>query len=195
MNLSDHSERYTLTDEALVEMLQLDHEWALREIFNRHNLRLFRLAVGVLKDEALAKDIVQDIFIDLWNRRHSSQIQILSNYLIRAAKFQVLKAIRKAAMHDRYRPVMENIQFANQTEESIDHQELDTVLQKAIGELSPRCQEVFILSRFENLSHNEIAGRLDISAKTVESQIGKALAFLRQRLQKFFFLGCLFLFL
>jgi RNA polymerase sigma-70 factor (ECF subfamily) len=193
MNRPDHSEHYTLTDAALVEMLQMDHEWALREIFNRHNLRLFRLAVGVLKDEALAKDIVQDIFIDLWNRRRSSQIQILANYLTRAAKFQILKTIRKQATHDQYISAIENIRFVNETEEAIDLQELDNALQKAVGELSPRCQEVFMLSRFEHLSHKEIASRMNISSKTVEIQIGKALAFLRQRLHRFFFFCCLFI--
>lgn len=182
MNFSTHSEKFLLTDEALIEMLKLDHDWALKEIFTRYNVRLFRLAAGVLHDEDLAKDIVQDIFIDLWNRRHSSHIQVLSNYLFRAIKFQVLKQIRNGKLHDHHLKMVENIQFANQTEESIDYKELEDMLQKAVGELSPRCKEVFVLSRFENLSHKEISSRLKISTKTVEVQITKALSFLREHL-------------
>ena len=70
MNLSDHSERYTLTDEALVEMLRSDHSWALKEIFDRYHLRLYRRAAGVLRDDDLAKDLVQDVSDGHQPRRH-----------------------------------------------------------------------------------------------------------------------------
>ena len=191
MNVPTHSERYSLDDEALVEMLALGHEWALKEIFTRYNFRLFRQAAGVLHDEDLAKDMVQNVFMDLWNRRNSSQIQVLSHYLSRAIKFQVLKQIRHGEMQDHHLKMMSNIQFVNQTEESINYKELEVILQNAVGTLSPRCREVFVLSRFENLSHKEISSRLNISTKTIEAQMGKALSFLRQRVQKFLFLALL----
>ncbi|MDQ2656629.1 MAG: RNA polymerase subunit sigma-70, partial [Bacteroidota bacterium] len=66
----------------------------MREIFDRYHIRLHRLAAGVLKNDEEAKDFVQDVFVDLWNRRHTSNIRILSHYLTRAVKFQVLRHLR-----------------------------------------------------------------------------------------------------
>jgi RNA polymerase sigma-70 factor (ECF subfamily) len=186
MNSTSRSDELTLSDEALIEMLRLDHGWALKEIFDRYNVKLFRLAWGVLRDDAIAKDVVQNVFIDLWNRRHTSNIQIVFPYLSRAVKFQVLKQIRDAKLHQQHVETTSTIEFTNQTEEAIDYKELEALLEEAISELSPRCREVFQLSRYENLSHKEISARLNISTKTVEVQIGKALSFLREKLSRLF---------
>lgn len=177
-----HPERFSMSDEALVGMLKHDHEWAFKEIFTRYNLRLYQLAVGVLHDEALAKDLVQDVFIDVWNRRSSSDIKILSHYLVRAIKFQVLKQLRNGKVQEHHLQTIQKIQFVNQTEESLDFQEMDAAIKKIVSELPPRCKEIFILSRFENLSHKEISAQLNISCKTVEVQVGKALSVLRSKL-------------
>jgi len=182
-NSSPFDNRHQLDDEALLEMLRLDYEWALKEIFSRYHLRLFRLAFGVLQDEDLAKDLVQDLFIDLWYRRQNSNIKELSHYLTRAIKFQVLKQLRNGKLREYHLKMIQNVKFANETEESLNFQELESSLQKALDELPLRCKEVFVLSRFENLSHKEIAARLNISTKTVEVQITKALAQLRIKLQ------------
>lgn len=195
MNFPDPSNRYSLPDETLVEMLAADSEWALKEIFNRYNLRLFRQAVGVLQDEDLAKDVVQNVFIDLWNRRRSSGIQTLSHYLSTAVRFQVLKQLRNGKAHAHHLKTLAELQLTNQTQETIDHNELENVLQTAVEQLAPRCKEVFVLSRFENLSHKEISSRLNISTKTVEVQITKALSLLRQKIQKLLFFSLLLTFL
>jgi RNA polymerase sigma-70 factor (family 1) len=184
MSNSSHPENFALSDEILTEMLASDHDWALREIFNRYHLHLFRIADGVLHDPDLAKDLVQDVFIDLWNRRKDSHIELLRNYLMRAIKFQVLKQLRNGKLHERHLKVMQNVEFVNQTEEAMEFEELEKNLKDAVEQLSPRCREVFELSRFENLSHKEISTKLNISQKTVEAQIGKALSFLRAYLGK-----------
>lgn len=183
MNFSPQHERFQMSDEALLEMLRSECEWALKEIFDRYNSRLFRLAAGVLNDDDQAKDLVQDVFIDLWNRRHTSHIQILSHYLSRAIKFQVLRYLRDGKLKDHHLKLAQKVQFANQTEEMLNFQELEIQLQKAIDVLSPRCREVFYLSRYQSLSHKEISARLKISPKTVEAQISKALSFLRTKLE------------
>lgn len=184
MNYGAHPEKFPMSDRVLLEMLKDGQESALKEIFNRYNLKLFRLAIGVLKSEDNAKDLVQEVFIDLWSRRTSSNIENLPNYLSRAIKFQVLKHIRNGKIRDHHLQLMENIQFANQTEETLNFQEIESKLAKAVDELPPRCKEVFILSRIKHLSHKEISSKLNISTKTVEAQIGKALAFLRSKLHQ-----------
>lgn len=174
----------TYSDEALVQLLRDDQDWALKEIFSRHHLRLHRLATSILHDSELAKDIVQDVFIDLWNRRHTSQIQQLSGYLLRAVKFQVLNQLRNGKLHEHHLKTVQRVEFVNQTEEAINFKETEHALREKMNQLPPRCRQVFFLSRFEYLSNKEISKRLNISSKTVEVQITKALAFLRANLEK-----------
>jgi RNA polymerase sigma-70 factor (family 1) len=183
MNSSAQHEWCQASDEALVEMLRADHAWALKEIFTRYHVRLFRRAAGVLRDDDQAKDLVQDVFIDLWNRRQTSDIRILSHYLFRAIKFQVLKQLRNGKIHDHHLKLAQKVQFANQTEEMLNFEQLEMQLQKAIELLPSRCREVFFLSRYQSLSHKEISAQLNISPKTVEAQISKALSILRSRLE------------
>jgi RNA polymerase sigma-70 factor (family 1) len=165
-------------------MLRSGQSSALREIFVRHHGRLYKIVSGLLLDEEQAKDIVQEIFIDLWNRRDSSDIKTLQTYLISAVRFKALASLRNGKIQAQHLALMERIQFVNQTEDAINAQELNQSLQLALSELSPRCKEVFELSRFENLTHKQIAGRLGITPKTVEVQIHKALILLRKKLDK-----------
>ena len=176
-------------------MLRSGQSSALREIFVRHHGRLFRIVAGLLLDEEQAKDIVQEIFIDLWNRRDSSDIKTLQPYLISAVRFKALASLRNGKVKAHHLALVERIQFVNQTEDAINAQELNQSLQLALSELSPRCKEVFELSRFENLTHKQIAGRLGITPKTVEVQIHKALILLRKKLDKAIMIGFVSLFI
>ncbi len=182
MSYSQHSE-FRLSDESLLEMLRSNHAWALREIFDRYYARLYKTAAGVLRDHDQAKDLVQDVFIDLWNRRHTSNIQHLCSYLTRAIRFQVLKYLRNGKLRAHHLTMIQQVEFVNQTEDILNFQELELQLRKAVEILPPRCREVFFLSRYESLSHKEISERLSISPKTVEAQIGKALSILRSKLE------------
>ena len=173
-----------LTDELLLQRLRspLEGERAFNQIFDRYNKQLYRISYSILQDEELSKDLVQDVFIDLWNRRDTSAIRNLSAYLLRAIKFQVLKQLRDGKIHDRHLKMMQRIQFVNQTEETINFNEMERLLREGVDQLPPKCREVFVLSRMENLSIKEISLRLNISSKTVEGQITKALSRLRTRL-------------
>lgn len=172
-------------DDTLIDLLREDNEWALKAIYNRHHLRLFHLAAGVLRDDAAAKDLVQDVFIDLWKRRKESKIQNLAHYLSRAVKFQTLKQLRNGKLREHHLRLMEKIEFTNQTEDNMNFQELESRLRDAMDELPPKCKEVFRLSRFEYLSNKEISLRMKISVKTVEIHMTKALVTLRSRIGGF----------
>ncbi len=182
MPFPSQHDRSEVPDEVLLDMLRSDKPDGLKEIFDRYHLRLFRLAAGVIQDDDQAKDFVQNVFVDLWNRRHTSNIRVLSHYLTRAIKFQVLKYLRNGRLQEHHLRLVQKAEFVNQTEDLLNFQELERQLAQAIEVLPPRCREIFFLSRFENLSHKQISERLSISPKTVEVQIGKALAILRSKL-------------
>lgn len=183
-----------LSDEELLRFMGQDHEWALKEIFNRYNRRLLRFSTSILDDYELAKDIVQDVFIDLWNRRHTSNIQILSGYLLKAVRFQVLKKIRSNRVLDHHLETMHKVTHSNETEALINLKEMEKVLEESMDKLPPRCKEVFFLSRFEYLTNKEISKRLNISSKTVEIHITRALDFLRTHLKESFLIAGLIFF-
>jgi RNA polymerase sigma-70 factor (ECF subfamily) len=183
-----------LTDEALVLMLRRGQTSALHEIFMRYHGRLYRTVAGLLLDDEQAKDIVQEIFIDLWNRRDTSDIQTLQPYLISAVRFKALTYLRNGKVTAQHLALIERIQFVNQTEDAINVRELNQSLQLALSELSPRCKQVFELSRFENLTYKQIASRLGITPKTVEVQIHKALILLRKKLDKAVIISLVMLF-
>jgi RNA polymerase sigma-70 factor (family 1) len=174
----------SLTDEALVCLLRSGQTTALREIFMRYHGQLHKTVIGLLQDPEQAKDIVQDVFIDLWNRRETANIKILGPFLITSVRSISLARLRNGKIQAHHLSLIENIQFVNQTEDAINVQELNQSLQDALSELSTRCKEVFVLSRFDNLSHKEISARLGITPKTVEVQIHKALTLLRKKLDK-----------
>lgn len=144
---------------------------------------LNNVAYTVLKDRDVSKDIVQQVFLKLWNGRETLTINSsIRSYLHRAVINTALNHIQK---NKRMVPT-EQEDLANSSPstgtdvlDQLSHDELETALHQAIDELPPRCRLVFILSRFDGLTNSEIADRMDTTTKTVENQMGKALKHLR----------------
>ena len=158
------------------------------EQFFQNNYNRFVLqAIRIVKDGNKAEDIVQDCFIKLWDKRN--EITFDSNalgYLYRMVRNKSIDYLRA------YKPVanledsdIENASFL--ASDKVETEELQVRINNAIDALPEKCRQVFVLSRFENLSYKEIASQLDISPKTVENQISKALKQLRRKLLSFFF--------
>ncbi|RMF32135.1 MAG: RNA polymerase sigma-70 factor [Bacteroidetes bacterium] len=173
--------------EYLLERLHKHDRSALRELFHRYYLTVCRAILGLVKDEALTEDLAQNVFLRLWEKREGLQVNSsFGAYLRRMAINEALAHFRKAKRRNQ-----ENFSEhppASYVGRSVEQDYLLTEMQEriltAIESLPPRCRLVFRLSRFEELSYREIAERLDISVKTVENQMGKALKILRERLQE-----------
>ncbi len=163
----------------LLQRLKENDPEAFEKIYDRFWQELYVFAYNVLKDEAVCNDIVQDIFVDLWERRHETEIQNLPAYLRRAVKFRCLKHIRSGKIAQHHIQRIEQIHFINQTEDNLYYQELNVILSESINQLPTKCQEIFRLSRFQHLSHQEIADHLGLSLQTVKNQISKACQQLR----------------
>lgn len=169
-------------EQDLLALLRQDNLAAFEEIYNRFWERLFVAANQVLEDEAASKDILQEIFIDLWNRRRTLDIRHLNAFLYQAVKFQIAKHLRRRPVNPIHLEVIGELKSAIQAEDHLLYLDLTQHLEKAIANLPPRCQEIFRLSRFEHLSNKEIATRLHLSLSTVENQINIALKALRANL-------------
>ena len=176
------------SDSDIIFLLNADEEKAISLLFDNYYDYLCNVVYRVIHDRDYAEDIVQEIFFEVWKKRDSIKIDTsLRGYLRRAAVNRSLNHLRKKKM-----------QFAEDEEavlrvpaKSIDGQaelersELENRIHAAIDTLPPKCKIVFGLSRFENMSYQEIANSLDISVKTVENQISKALRILRSSLDHY----------
>lgn len=168
-------------------LLQKDHE-AFSEIYRRYWHVLFLHAHKMIRDEDEAKDIVQDIFIGLWNC--SSSIHITSNlkgYLYVTVRNRILNRIRQTKSSDDFVGLLaKEINGVDEsTTDLINERELQEIIDNEVNRLPPRMKQVFQLSREEFLTHKQIAQRLGTSEETVKKQISGSLKILRGKLDKF----------
>ncbi|WP_460634983.1 RNA polymerase sigma factor [Larkinella harenae] len=170
------------SDSELLDFINEGNEAALTELYERYWESVFLYVVKVLNDPDGASDVVQETFIALWQKRGElDHIRSLKAYLISIARYKALKSISLSLSEERYRTSLLSFfnDVADDPETQLMAQEMDTFLESQIQALPDRMREVFLLSRREQLSHAEIAARLNISDKTVKKQIYYALKQLR----------------
>lgn len=140
----------------------------------------------LVKDRADAEDLLQNIFVNLWNKRESSSIQHLQTWLYGAARKSALFYHRTQSNQKKL--ITAILDYIQEERFSLSEQqqgkELQLIIDKEIEKLPLKMKEVFILSRHEQLSYKEIAERLQISDQTVKKQISNALSILRSSLKK-----------
>lgn len=162
-------------------------ETSFETLFRENFEVLNNIAYTVVKDKDVSKDIVQQVFYKLWKNRSSVDIRTsMRSYLHRAVINTSLNHLEK----NKRLVKVEDDQLAKSTIATgvdaigqLSYNELQGKLKVAVDALPPRCRLVFSLSRFEGLSNQEIADRMETSIKTVENQMGKALKSLREQLR------------
>jgi RNA polymerase sigma-70 factor (ECF subfamily) len=173
-----------LTDTDLLERLRRGDTTAFDSIFRSWYGPLVGTAERMLRDRAVAEELVQDVMLELWRRRESlSPDGSAQAYLFQATRNRVLNHLRHLKIEQRSVPdVRGETGSTPHADAALAHEELDVAVQRAVQALPDRCREVFELSRVHGLKYAEIARTLGISVKTVEAQMGKALRTLRERL-------------
>ena len=138
-------------------------------------------------DASEAEEIVQDLFYALWEKRQTVRIDVsLKSYLYTAVHNRCLKYIRRRNVEKKYRSSKLGMAGQQETSESQSHpDELCEIFEKTMDALPPRCSAIFRMNRFEGLKYAEIAERLSLSVKTIESNMGKALKMLRRNLRDY----------
>ena len=164
--------------------LRAGDQRALQAIFDQQYEPVCRTIFRFVQDPGLSEDLAQEVFVRFWDKRE--QIQVDSNlaaYLRRMASNEALAYLRKKSRFKADElPIHLPGKQAASADESLATAELSDRIQLAIASLPPRCRAIFQLSRFEDQTYQQIATNLDISPKTVENQMGKALKILRQKL-------------
>lgn len=180
-------------EKKLLSRLRDNDQKAFDEIFNHYYSRVYNLALSFLHSREEAQEVVQVVFIAIWeNRHHIEEDKPLSAYIQTIARNTIYNQLKKAVYRQRF--IDFSLQHAENTvtEDSYQYKELQEVLENAISELPPRRREIFFLSRNQGLSYKQIATKLSITESTVNTQISKSIEFLRKRVQEFG--ACFFIF-
>ncbi len=169
------------SDSALVDLLRGDDERALQAIMSRYWEPLYKMAAHTLDDLAACEDIVQEVFIKLWNNRKNLNFShSLKAYIFASVRYELYRKIKIQLSRDLRLDFHNNdsIEYLN-PENKLEYSELVENIEKLVNQLPQRCKEIYQLSRYDNLSHREIASQLGVSIKTVENQLTIALRRIR----------------
>ncbi len=170
-----------------------DHA-SFQKIFEEYYSPLTVFAQKFVSDHDLAREVVQDMFVNLYEKRTLLSIQTsLKSYLYQSVRngcLNVLKKEKTHLLHHEEIKAMSPDAKADWTDKMIET-ELENLIYQAINELPAKCRQIFLLSRQQAISNGEIARKLNISIRTVETQISKALKILRTKIGPYLTVFCL----
>lgn len=182
--------------EVLIRLKKGDYA-AFEELYWIYNRRLYNFVLSILFDKSLAEDITQTCFLKIWeNRKNIDEEKGFTSYLHTIAKNLVYRETERGLLKNRFLTVLQERQQRtdNTTQETIDAHLLQEHINELIEKLPPSRKEIFIMSKLQGLSHKEIAEKLSISEKTVETQVYRSVQFLKKHFKDYFILiGLLFL--
>jgi RNA polymerase sigma-70 factor (ECF subfamily) len=160
---------------------------SFEKLFNNYCQSLINFSRRYVLDRQVAENIVQEIFVRIWTNRSSlDPAKNIKSYLYTSVKNESLKYLRHLDVEQRSaEKLIPSVPHDNRPDMSVDAKELEIKIQKAVYDLPEKCREIFTMNRFENLKYSEIAEILNISVKTVETQMGRALKKLRENLKYF----------
>lgn len=174
-------------EKEVIEQFRSGSEAAFEQVFHAYYKALAAYARTILKDSDDAEDMVQQVFITVWEKRRAMEIHTsLRALLYRSVHNACLNRIRQQQVRSGY--AREAILLHREDGASEDHmqqKELQQKIELAMEQLPEQCARIFKMSRFEQLKYQEIADRLGLSVKTVENQMGKALKVMREQLKDY----------
>lgn len=179
---------HILTDDELVKLLNAGDTYAFQAVYNKYWNELFKVSKKRLQSDDAAAEVVQDIFVDLWERRENLKIENLDRYLFTAVKYKVIDQIRsKLNRKESSDPIAEDMlsYFDDQADNNLAFEDLSSAVEKILIHLPSKTRDIFRMSRLENHSVREISSLLNIPERTVEYHITQSLRLLRAHLKDF----------
>ena len=176
-------------EKLLLENIKNNDKASFSILFTQYYKDLVTFSFGIVRNLNTAEEIVQDVFIKLWENRASLQIdRSLKSYLLKSVQNYSLNWLQHIKVQSRFASYTKDHQSLsdNETENYVLYSELKKNLQQALNKIPVENARAFRMNRFENLSYPEIAQKLGVSTRTIEVRISKALYFLRKELKEFF---------
>jgi RNA polymerase sigma-70 factor (family 1) len=171
------------TDKELLELLKLNDRNAFNEIYTRYWKKMLLVAWNHSKDQFIAKDIVQEVFVMLWEKHSKLNIDNLASYLSTSIKFLVFKNHQKELRRSDLAKENYSFQEVIFDEEQLDARFLQDFINDVVERMPERCRLVFHCSRNLGLKNYEIAEKINIAEKSVEKNLTRALKIIRGELK------------
>lgn len=174
----------SFTDSELLIQLKIGNHSAYTEVYHRYYYLIFLFAFKKLRDEELTKDFVQELFVNLWNKKDNlSENGNLSSYLYITVRSRILDYFAHQKVEHKYLDFLRTYQISTyeKTDHLIREKELSSYIEKEIQALPRKMRQIFELSRKEHLTHKEIAERLETSEHNISKQIANALKIFRTK--------------
>ncbi|WP_367997930.1 RNA polymerase sigma-70 factor [Zobellia uliginosa] len=179
--------------DSFLPLLRKGDQTAYEALFRIYYDKLLHIAEGYLGSEQEAEDVVQSLFLKVWERKHNfGEVTNLNNYLFTMTKNACLDQLKHEKVKDLFsknysekKKAIQNQFIMDETASSILEKDLEKRIKLAIEALPQKCKNVFMKSRVEGMNHSEIAKALDISKRTVDNHISNALKHMRLHLKEF----------
>lgn len=168
------------SDQELLAKMALDDPIAFHEIYTKYAEKLLIFAMGILPQKESCEDILQNIFVQLWQKRKDTEITHLKSYLYQAVKYQIIKFLKNSKVTDSEIMRLNLVDAELNASRKMEYEELEHLVDSMVRNLSPRCQQIFIMSRFEEKSNREISQELGLSIQSVKNQLTLATNKLRE---------------
>ncbi len=171
----------------IAKLIQQGDESAFENIFKNYYQRLCTHANSILRDQDEAEETVQNVFVNFWEKRNKMQITgSIQAYLYSSVRNACLNKLKHGKVRQLYAQEQEALSSTSMPTSQITFQnELQKQIHDAIESLPEQCRIIFKMSRYDELKYAEIAEQLNISIKTVENQMGKALRIMRNKLKDY----------
>jgi RNA polymerase sigma-70 factor (family 1) len=163
-----------------------DDKDAFKLLYNRYNKKIYYFSLRYLGNNDEAEELVQSVFISIWEHRKSLDERLnVKSYIYRAAVNYIYNYLKKKAIRTRFieTELEKDAVLSNQTLDLVLFNDLEKSINLIVKELPPQQQKIFRLSRFDGLSHEKIAKHLDLSIRTVENQIHRSLSIIKNKLK------------
>ena len=172
------------SDSSLFAQAKRGNRLAFNTIIERHWKNLYRVGYRVLQDDDATQDLIQDIFLRIWEKREGLEINQVKAYMERATHYEALKRLKTATLTASDEEVLASLPSLYQNADDLmSYSDKRNEILSIVEKLPKRQKEIFYMSRFEDLSNEEIANLLSLSKSTVEKQITNALKVLRVALK------------
>jgi len=182
----------------IVNELSKDNDSSLEELFNYYYPRLFSFSKSFFKIEDGIDDILQEVFLKIWqNRKSIKNTATFNSFIFTITRNLLLNELRSRLNNQNIKEEVSKLSVAPEYSlmEQIEYQDLKEKVDNIVNELPKRTKEIFVLSRTEGLSHKEIAEKLKISTKTIEYHITLAVRFLKNKLKDLGLVSLLYFYL
>lgn len=183
----------THNNDLLLTHFRNGNQKAFKTLFDQYWEAMLVKANSILTDRDVAQDIVQDIWINLWNQRGKLVISNFEAYIFRAVRYGCYKYLRDNKFTTTQLKTIDSLVIESSNVENQQNLEAtQKLIDKSLEELSPRCQQIFTLSRIDDIPNEEIALKLGISKRSVENQVSLALRVIRRNLASLYFFSFIY---